>query len=813
MSDFQEVRRRGAGGTQQQSQQPTLKYADQHHKLVEMGFNARSVQKALESSQGDLEAATMLLLDDDSSSNHNNGNNKHDEQEKEVKSSGKGGNNKRGSNNESSNNAKNTNANTATNDSDTKDIHQKMMATYKVNRCRENDKNHDKRMCTNYHSLSDRRRNPFEVNYSCFDCPAIVAGIECKDGDNCQHAHTMLEKMFHPDLYKISMCQRTQRGEKCDRGTICAFAHNEKDLRVIPTTAESKAQSVEMKLPTKPLPDSPKLVTILDRIITLIKEYGSEGAFGTDIAKKYGTTYKETLKIEDESGEEYKFRDIVASHPNIVVIFNRNSPPKYVYDETKSASMAAAAAAAINESKASAAAAAAANEDSKPSSDGSLNGLRDRIIQTIKASGNEGVLGSDLPKRYYELFGEKLGEVNDESGNKLKLKDFVSSLPSIKIQMLKLQPKYLYDESSEASSSSSATKSSSSASTQQAASSASTKDTTAVNSNPPPQAPPAAVHPSPAEIEKVLSSSTVKTGKSWSSIAAKKPVQEEAPKPPAAPQQHAQPASQPAPQHEQQPTSSHSKPQQKQHHQPEQHQAVQSVSVVDLQNALHHQKNLSDLLGDDKDEGGPSSEDPIFTAQDNQINNDLNKMISDSSPSNHPHPHPSSSSQFSSHHNDGSNMNFSSSAFGFGSHGANDNKNSSGNTSSGHHDTVHHPTMGGAPGLTKIHKDDGNTPSLASLMSGSSSSNTSANSGNDHDRLTHANSQVTALQQQVNKLQSELVTRNNDYDNQSLQLRNVMSRLAELESKSNDEHFKLQLKAKTDDLTKKTHDFTNVEEE
>ena len=101
--------------------------------------------------------------------------------------------------------------------------HRHFMSTFKTTRCKDKN-NHDKKMCSYFHSKSDKRRDPYEIEYSCSECPEHTEYTNCKDGDQCLKSHNMLERMFHPDLFKISMCQKPH---SCERGQLCAFAHSE----------------------------------------------------------------------------------------------------------------------------------------------------------------------------------------------------------------------------------------------------------------------------------------------------------------------------------------------------------------------------------------------------------------------------------------------------------------------------------------------------------------------------------------------------------------------------------------------------------
>ena len=185
------------------------KYAEQHKKLLEMGFDTASVNDALESTKGNLPAATAVLLGEPAPVASSPPAPKPMSPMKVV---GK-----------HSNQANKP----ASRPQDMREIHNKFMATYKVTKCREK-ANHDRRMCLNWHTKGDRRRNPFEIPYTCVECPNSVGESTCDTGDSCLKAHNMLERMFHPELFKISMCQKAN----CERGNFCAFAHSEEDHRI-----------------------------------------------------------------------------------------------------------------------------------------------------------------------------------------------------------------------------------------------------------------------------------------------------------------------------------------------------------------------------------------------------------------------------------------------------------------------------------------------------------------------------------------------------------------------------------------------------
>lgn len=233
------------------------------------------------------------------------------------------------------------------------------MATYKVTKCKDK-ANHDKRMCFYWHTKGDRRRNPFDVLYTCTECPNSSETVNCESGDACLKAHNMLERMFHPDLFKISMCQRGPNGSHCERGNLCAFAHSEEDHRV-PTAHVPAKPTLASHLPAPPavlspaaaaaalgnaallagdtisagksMSDSRMLDLIQDKLVKLIKNQGTEGIISSELPKRYYDAYSERLELADEAGEKFRIKDLLLSHTNISVTMHKGVQPKYVYEE------------------------------------------------------------------------------------------------------------------------------------------------------------------------------------------------------------------------------------------------------------------------------------------------------------------------------------------------------------------------------------------------------------------------------------------------------------------------------------------------
>eukprot|EP01038_Epipyxis_sp_PR26KG_P005408 gene5408-7495_t len=338
MGDFLPVKKRGVGGHE------SFKYPEQHQKLTEMGFDIALVTNALEEANGDLEVATAVLLGERPS------------QPSTVKSETK-------QSTSSSNNTKPNDSSTkssvakppASKTSSTqmtkteiKETHNKFMASYKVSKCKEK-ANHDKRMCIYWHTKADKRRNPFEILYTCSECPYYTDANPCEAGDNCLKAHNMLERMFHPDLFKISKCQRGPNGSLCERGNLCAFAHSEEDHRVpashgvktahhnVVNSGVSVASSVvsDTILPNKVMGDSKQLDGIQEKLINLIKSHGIDGIISSELPKRFYDVYNVRLDISDETGEKFRIKDLLLSHANISVIMHKGVQPKYVYDDSK----------------------------------------------------------------------------------------------------------------------------------------------------------------------------------------------------------------------------------------------------------------------------------------------------------------------------------------------------------------------------------------------------------------------------------------------------------------------------------------------
>lgn len=210
--------------------------------------------------------------------------------------------------------------------------HNAFMAAYKILKCKDKRPTHDKRQCMCWHNKGDRRRSPYDILYSPAECSSMTADssapVICADGDSCLKAHNMLERMFHPELYKISSCQREPE-TGCDRGNFCAFAHSEDDLRIPPSRGIAKA--MDPIVPSKTLTDSKALETIQDKLVYLIKSQGVDGIISSELPKRYFDSFAERLDLTDEAGERFRIKDILVTHPNVRVEMHKGVQPKYVY--------------------------------------------------------------------------------------------------------------------------------------------------------------------------------------------------------------------------------------------------------------------------------------------------------------------------------------------------------------------------------------------------------------------------------------------------------------------------------------------------
>eukprot|EP00915_Cephaloidophora_sp_WS-2016_P011638 GHVH01017023.1.p1 GENE.GHVH01017023.1~~GHVH01017023.1.p1 ORF type:complete len:340 (-),score=20.03 GHVH01017023.1:533-1552(-) len=116
--------------------------------------------------------------------------------------------------------------------------------------------------CLYTHCRTWARRNPSLYQYSASMCPHLkfqrniqgrmeLSVCKCDRGRHCPYAHTMEEQMYHPEIFKTSMCRAYP---DCDK-RYCPFAHGKKELRtrksegetVITAISRSKKKSGQKK--------------------------------------------------------------------------------------------------------------------------------------------------------------------------------------------------------------------------------------------------------------------------------------------------------------------------------------------------------------------------------------------------------------------------------------------------------------------------------------------------------------------------------------------------------------------------------------
>ncbi|WIA18916.1 hypothetical protein OEZ85_003588 [Tetradesmus obliquus] len=85
---------------------------------------------------------------------------------------------------------------------------------------------HGWKMCPFVHPGEPvKRRHPFTHRGDM--CNAVKKGQSCEAGDACPYAHNSHELWLHPSRYKTRLCRS---GGACARG-ICFFAHSQAELR------------------------------------------------------------------------------------------------------------------------------------------------------------------------------------------------------------------------------------------------------------------------------------------------------------------------------------------------------------------------------------------------------------------------------------------------------------------------------------------------------------------------------------------------------------------------------------------------------
>jgi len=140
--------------------------------------------------------------------------------------------------------------------------------------------------------------------------------------------------MFHPDLYKISLCTKFMNSHSCDRGKYCAFAHSNDELRV--TSKYSHHINFDSSADGEANDGSPKHYALLEtevieKLIKLIKKHGADGIISSELPRRYFDMFGERLELTHESGEKLRIKEILSHQPCISVFMHKGVQPKYVY--------------------------------------------------------------------------------------------------------------------------------------------------------------------------------------------------------------------------------------------------------------------------------------------------------------------------------------------------------------------------------------------------------------------------------------------------------------------------------------------------
>jgi hypothetical protein len=142
------------------------------------------------------------------------------------------------------------------------------MVMFKTERC---GKKPCSRTCEKFHSLKERRRSPLQFsNYSETPCPnvkcaPVAAGkstwgdpTRCPKGDSCEFSHTLLEQMYHPNIYKTGLCNKFNPDpavNTCLWSALCTHAHGLED-RDKQSKALEKLKELQAKGITELVADS-----------------------------------------------------------------------------------------------------------------------------------------------------------------------------------------------------------------------------------------------------------------------------------------------------------------------------------------------------------------------------------------------------------------------------------------------------------------------------------------------------------------------------------------------------------------------------
>ena len=304
-----------------------------------MGFDSASALEALTTTKGNVEAACCVLLGEpitvertllapastsnNASNSSNGGNSSNSNSNNNSNNNGYGG----GGGGEDSAAVYESSADSITAEYHRriKTDHMKFMASFKTKRCNNASTSHDKRMCYFWHTRGDRRRSPFDVPYCSAECACFTTSqsenlVSCADGDACLRAHNMTERMFHPELFKITLCAHIG---VCDRGLYCAFAHSADDHRTPVPISQLQGEAQHLRMaPREEDLNKP-------RIQQLLMSAGPNGLTSSEVKTKFFEAFG--IKLVEDSASRLKVKEILMSLPGVTTTMIRGSQ-KYVYD-------------------------------------------------------------------------------------------------------------------------------------------------------------------------------------------------------------------------------------------------------------------------------------------------------------------------------------------------------------------------------------------------------------------------------------------------------------------------------------------------
>lgn len=122
-------------------------------------------------------------------------------------------------------------------------LHKDFLVNFKTTECEQKDDSEHEENCRNFHNKDDMRRKPILYFYKSGIWnyyPIKCEQNECKLGRICRYAHNNFEILYHPLLYKTSLCASCKSFDMKNTGELpdcpnnsceCSYAHSIEDLR------------------------------------------------------------------------------------------------------------------------------------------------------------------------------------------------------------------------------------------------------------------------------------------------------------------------------------------------------------------------------------------------------------------------------------------------------------------------------------------------------------------------------------------------------------------------------------------------------